>query len=1551
MSPLPQSASPSQPSIGDSARYQLRETGSSPSSRSDRNRRQHKPIPSPLQQASYSSPAFSTTSPTSHDQPRSPREILDHLIATEKDEVVPSAPSGQETPRGNRGSPNRTSVAPSVPLSPPTSPTSTGKITHTMASTTTAAQGRPGSRPVPPRNPSIDSAVSSISSSTSQSYHSTPIRSAQDTRAPPDMTSLILAAGSPEAALLSLWKERQSASNHNAQLWRLVEKQRTMILGLNKDLERALKDKERYRKKLKDHMAQAPPLPNTAQRSNMAHRDHSSSPANSDAADDLGHMRQTLHERSTKSALATAMSKANRAGSESPRGGPQVQSTHSPIQTSGSMSATDSAIGSHEPSPTDASIHQHARPIPGPNNGAVTGVHEGPRNPPKATGGRREDESLSPKTSSVGTSSTLHVQDPSNPPALSLTQATPIVEGGRFSNPIHERTGSATVRKAPPKPLDLSNKSVHPSSHLHAAGPTDGSESEYDDQLEVDEIPRFERGRRKTREEDDHLREAHLKQEQDSRSMSKKKVKSKSKSKSQPTSEQTSPVDTEKTTVVEAGSMSGFVGLPASPRAMQQSGSIAAVLSPGALSDRPAIQRSVISPPLMSPGLPVSPRPGDRPMNSPAPRMLHSNTLTSPPMSPRGANGIPLSPRAPRQPIPLPLASPLSVTSPHLARAEGYQVHQQPQPEQHGVAQASLAERLQVSQPQLAPTESENQLGRESALSGSQPPSPDNIYRGLVSDNYPGLLLQPNALPSIMIRVSSSRLRPSRHSMLLARPLEEDPVFILGIHARSDGRQLWRTEKTIASIPVFHMTLKDRLQASGIGSSGLDVKVPDRSLFAGHAPAKIDARRAAVDKYFESVLDTEMDEIAALMVCGFLSTDAIGADAEEASPGGFQPSDAGASASSASASTLTQTSSLSKGSGSRGRTGKEGYLTKRGKNFGGWKARYFVLEGPELKYYEMAGGAHLGTIKLMHAQIGKQSPQASSSSASGNSHQDDLDNQYRHAFLILEPKRKDPSNPVRHVLCAESDAERDAWVEALVSYVDPDDSENPKSPKDRDPNSARSAEFPLPGKQYRPGEAKSRGKDGVNPGEATTVQAVSYDATVPAEAPIRGGTPNFGYRDPNGHHVPGSPTMGGSFSHAQPMHPLISGPTNGSVIHNVGMWGNKAASSLSVKDKKRSIFGFRGRSSSDLVAQEQRPQPAPHVVFGIPLAEAAECSQPLGVDEYLPAVVYRSIEYLRAKGAADEEGLFRLSGSNIVIKGLRERYNTEGDVRLLEGEPYDVHAVASLLKLYLRELPVSILTRELHLDFLKALEIENRDQKIAIFNLLVHRLPKANYFLLAALLGFLLEIVSNSEVNKMNVRNVGIVFAPTLNIPATIISLFLTAYAAIFGAARTSEHEEFTLPAPTDTRELSVPSNQVDSLGIRSPRHQMFSDLPTPSYRQTFLGGNGNGPAHGGPAPAGYAPGNPGLSRMGPPQADTGFIPLHPSYDAPPPAVNYSTNEDGNQAAGYNPSQIMGGRDAKQRRRESSMLMMNTNVANQRHPSMQRLREDAGLVREESAFD
>lgn len=108
-------------------------------------------------------------------------------------------------------------------------------------------------------------------------------------------------------------------------------------------------------------------------------------------------------------------------------------------------------------------------------------------------------------------------------------------------------------------------------------------------------------------------------------------------------------------------------------------------------------------------------------------------------------------------------------------------------------------------------------------------------------------------------------------------------------------------------------------------------------------------------------------------------------------------------------------------------------------------------------------------------------------------------------------------------------------------------------------------------------------------------------------------------------------------------------------------------------------------------------QPQIRPVFGVPLHEALAVSQ---IAE-LPAVVYRCIEYLEAKEAEKEEGIYRLSGSSAVIKALKDRFNTEGDVDLMrEGETVDPHAIAGLLKVRCLSLthPVGPLLMEGHAE-------------------------------------------------------------------------------------------------------------------------------------------------------------------------------------------------------------------------------------------------------------
>ncbi len=209
--------------------------------------------------------------------------------------------------------------------------------------------------------------------------------------------------------------------------------------------------------------------------------------------------------------------------------------------------------------------------------------------------------------------------------------------------------------------------------------------------------------------------------------------------------------------------------------------------------------------------------------------------------------------------------------------------------------------------------------------------------------------------------------------------------------------------------------------------------------------------------------------------------------------------------------------------------------------------------------------------------------------------------------------------------------------------------------------------------------------------------------------------------------------------------------------------------------------------------------------------------------------------------------------------------------------------------------------------------------------MLVHKLPKANWFLIRALSAFLIGIVNNSDVNKMSVRNVGIVFSPTLNIPAPVFSMFLTDFDAIFG-----EEPE---AAPTPPPEVSV-TKPLTPEDIRSPRRQMFSDIPTPSYNQNTF------PSHG--------PSYEQVLRESHQEHDTGFIPLHPSYESPTnnllnptqpgsitiPGPEYGQAEYGVISRARTPQSA-----AKSRRRESSMLLMGNG---QRKSSMPTLSGDAG---------
>ncbi|KAJ1973960.1 Rho GTPase activating protein, partial [Dimargaris verticillata] len=238
-------------------------------------------------------------------------------------------------------------------------------------------------------------------------------------------------------------------------------------------------------------------------------------------------------------------------------------------------------------------------------------------------------------------------------------------------------------------------------------------------------------------------------------------------------------------------------------------------------------------------------------------------------------------------------------------------------------------------------------------------------------------------------------------------------------------------------------------------------------------------------------------------------------------------------------------------------------------------------------------------------------------------------------------------------------------------------------------------------------------------------------------------------------------------------------------------------------------------------------------VFGVPLEQAVASSR-VKESYDLPAIVYRTIEYLDAKDAASEEGIYRLSGSTQTIRMLRHKFDVEGDYNILKASTYyDVHAIAGLLKLYLRELPTSVLTSELHPEFMKIIDLVDRRERVRELGRLVSVLPLANYTMLRALTAHLIRIVRKADQNKMTLRNVGIVFSPSLGIPAGIFNLLILEFRYIFWV------NDDGLPAPRPISE-AVDLSGLAAAAVGSPNR--FDDsLESGEYELASPSGTATG--------------------------------------------------------------------------------------------------------------
>ncbi|XP_077351266.1 rho GTPase-activating protein 22 [Festucalex cinctus] len=166
-------------------------------------------------------------------------------------------------------------------------------------------------------------------------------------------------------------------------------------------------------------------------------------------------------------------------------------------------------------------------------------------------------------------------------------------------------------------------------------------------------------------------------------------------------------------------------------------------------------------------------------------------------------------------------------------------------------------------------------------------------------------------------------------------------------------------------------------------------------------------------------------------------------------------------------------------------------------------------------------------------------------------------------------------------------------------------------------------------------------------------------------------------------------------------------------------------------------------------------------IFGQYLEETMLNEGQCGPQRRVPALVERCACFIRDHGL-QEEGLFRAPGQTNHVRELQDAFD-RGESLLFDSTT-DVHTVASLLKLYLRELPEPVIPFTKYAQFLSCAPLLNKDREMGIIELgkQVKSLPKVNYNLLEYICRFLDEVQTHSDANKMSVQNLATVFGPNV---------------------------------------------------------------------------------------------------------------------------------------------------------------------------------------------
>ncbi|CAF2125509.1 unnamed protein product [Brassica rapa] len=178
------------------------------------------------------------------------------------------------------------------------------------------------------------------------------------------------------------------------------------------------------------------------------------------------------------------------------------------------------------------------------------------------------------------------------------------------------------------------------------------------------------------------------------------------------------------------------------------------------------------------------------------------------------------------------------------------------------------------------------------------------------------------------------------------------------------------------------------------------------------------------------------------------------------------------------------------------------------------------------------------------------------------------------------------------------------------------------------------------------------------------------------------------------------------------------------------------------------FHGFLGLPHELQVEIPCRVPSASVSVFGVS-AESMQCSY----DEKgnsVPTILLLMQQRLYSQQGLKAEGIFRINPENSQEEHVRDQLN-----RGIVPENIDVHCLAGLIKAWFRELPCGVL------DGLSPEEVLNCNTEEDSVEL-IKQLKPTESALLSWAVDLMADVVEEEESNKMNARNIAMVFAPNM---------------------------------------------------------------------------------------------------------------------------------------------------------------------------------------------